>query len=207
MRRWPVFAAILLIGAPALAGPGPPFRIYEEEFHLWADRRFEIEGWREVEADAGDLAAAGGCQALGVDCSDTASGPAAAGRYLKRPIDSDAYRGTARLLRVRGTAYYARFAAPPGYSICRAGLYTRSGLLRGGAVFAGALQRSGIDGLAVYADLGSGTDSAAEFRLLILYAPVGSLQASRCWPDQTILFLCGAGTCRSSRAYPQTDLR
>ena len=208
MQGWPVFFAMLLLGAPALAdqAASPPLRIYEEEFHLRADRRFGLTSWRELEATAGDLAAAAGCRALGVDCSDGADGPKAAGRYLKRPIASDAYRGTARLLRLRGGSYYAKFVAPPGYTICRAGLYRRAGILAGDAVFAGSIARSSVDGLAVYADLGSSSRGVAEFRLLVLYAArSGSLRG--CWPDQTILFLCREGACRTSRSYPETDLR
>lgn len=206
MRCWPVVA--LLLASPAFAGPGsaPAARIYEEEFHLRADRRFELPGWRQLEAENGDLAADAGCRALGVDCSDDAAGENAAGRFLKRPITSDDYSGTARLLRVRDGAYYARFVAPDGYTICRAGLYLKSGILRGDALFAGSIQRSGLDGLAVYADLGRSGDAVVEFRLLALYVPKARVDRG-CWPDQTILFLCRSGRCSASRAYLQTDLR
>lgn len=206
MRCWPFVVAIGLLAAPAFAGAGgvPVARIYEEEFHLRSDRRFELPSWRAMEAEMGDLAAADGCRALGVDCSDAASGPGAAGRFLKRPIDSDAYRGTARLLRVRDGAYYAKFVAPEGYSVCRAGIYLKSGVLEGSVTFAGSIQRSGADGVAVYAAL-TGPDAAAGFRLLVLYVPHS--EVSGCWPDQTILFVCEAGRCAGNRAYPQIDLR
>ncbi|MCX5514041.1 hypothetical protein [Kaistia algarum] len=182
-------------------------RVYQEEFHLRADRDFQLPGWRDMDSGTAALLVEAGCRALRTDCSPDAAGQDSSDRFLKRLIHSDDYRGTAWLTRVRGGSYYARFVAPSGYSACRAGVYWKGGLVHGGVRLAGSIERSGLDGVAVYANLDPSADGVAEFRLLILYVAKAELASHGCWPDQTLLFLCRDGICQPSRAYPETDLR
>lgn len=204
-----VFAgAASAAGAGEASADGP--RVYQEEFHLRADRRFRLTTWREMSPASAGLLVESGCRALGFACSDEATDRDESQRYLKRMIVSGDYKGTARITRVRKESYYAKFVAPKGFTVCRAGIFLKSGSITQEARFGGSIQRSGLDGLGVYADLGrdaAGT-GGIEFRLLIQYVPRGEAAVRRCWPDLTVIFLCrGSGDCRASRSYPETDLR
>lgn len=192
--------------SPSIGGP----RVYQEMFQLRSDGRFSVPTWREVAPDLAEMSVLAGCQSLGFDCGDDPGAVDPATRYIRRTIVSGVYRGTAAIVRVRQDRYYAKFTAPKGFTTCRAGIYSKAGSISDGATFAGSIQRSGSDGVSVYADLGDAPPEPRfiEFRLLILFVPKDSSPKPRCWPDQTILFLCrGHGDCRSSGAYPETDLR
>lgn len=183
-------------------------RVYLEEFHLRSAGPPAVSGWMQEDPDAAALLAAAGCRSLGFSCAADEDGEADIVRYVRPPIVSGRYRGTAVLVRVRGDRYYAKFTAPPGFATCRAGIFLKDGAISPGATFAGSIQRSGIDGLAVYADLGGGAEPRfIEFKLLIQYVAAAGAERQGCWPDLTLVFLCGARGCNASPAYPETYLR
>lgn len=211
-------SALFLLLLPALASnalglepmrPVPSPRIYLEEFHMATGGPFSVVTWRAYDPALTDIRVEAGCRALGLSCAVDGDQPANATRYLKRTIAIDNYLGTARISRQRGDRTYAKFAAPNGFTVCRAGIYLRDGVITPGATFAGAILRSGQDGLAVYADLGPPSTSkrSIEFKLLVQYVAQQSPEAESCWPDGTIVFLCGAKGCEGSRSFPESVLR
>ncbi|WEK49813.1 MAG: hypothetical protein P0Y66_19275 [Candidatus Kaistia colombiensis] len=178
-------------------------RAYLEDFHLGSGIG-RVESWRELDP----ARAVASCRALGFDCSDDPDPARAATRFLKPPVVSGPYRGTAKILRQRGTSYYASFETPPGFRICKAGIDLVGGSIGRGAIFAGSIQRAGRDGLGVYAALPADGSGVIAFRLLIAAVPEARFAPDLCWPDGTILFLClGDGRCQASRVYPEVDLR
>ena len=210
MRGWLV--ALIVLVAPAAsvsAASGELPRVYLEDFRLGAGPEVErVLGWRELDAERADAAAQSGCRALGFDCGDDPDPARAAARFLKPEIVSGLYRGTARIVRQRGSSYYVKFDSPPGFTLCKAGIDLVGGHASPGAIFAGSIQRIGRDGLGVYAALPANGGGAIAFRLMIATVPQPRFDREACWPDGTILFLCaGPERCRPSRAYPETDLR
>ena len=223
MRRseWVVVmtrSVLLLLMLPALASgalglepmrPVPSPRIYLEEFHMATGGQFSVVTWRDYDPHLTDIRVDAGCRALGLSCAVDSDQPANATRYLKRTIAIENYLGTARISRQRGDRTYAKFTAPDGFTVCRAGIYLRDGAITPGATFAGAILRSGQDGLGVYADLGplGAGKRSIEFKLLVQYVARQSPEATNCWPDGTIVFLCGPKGCEGSRSFPESVLR
>jgi hypothetical protein len=207
MRGWLV-ALIVLVAPVAVSAEELP-RVYLEDFRLGVGAGAErVPGWRRLAAERVDSMAQSGCRALGFDCGDDPDPGRAAARFVKPEIISGTYRGTARIVRQRGTSYYVKFDAPPGFTLCKAGIDLVGGHISAGAIFAGSIQRIGRDGLGVYAALPASGEGAIAFRLVIVTVPRSSVEREACWPDGTILFLCaGPERCRPSRAYPETDLR
>jgi hypothetical protein len=205
--RWCLVALFVMTTVPLSAEELP--RVYLEDFRLGAGPEAErVFGWRELDAERADAAAQSGCRALGFDCGDDPDPARAAARFLKPEIVAGAYRGTARIVRQRGSSYYVKFDAPPGFTLCKAGIDLVGGHIGSGAIFAGSIQRIGRDGLGVYAALPQDGRGAIAFRLMIATVPQARLDNEPCWPDGTIVFLCaGPERCRPSRAYPETDLR
>ncbi|SHF56400.1 hypothetical protein SAMN02745157_2414 [Kaistia soli DSM 19436] len=183
-------------------------RVYQEEFHLRSSGPPAIKGWMQEDPDAAAMLAAAGCETLGFSCAGEAGDASDIVRYVRPEAVAAGYRGTATLTHVRGDRTYAKFMAPPGFVTCRAGIFLKQGAISPGATFAGAIQRSGHDGLAVYADLGEGGEPRfIEFKLLIQYVAAAGAERRSCWPDLTLVFLCRPTGCRASRAYPETYLR
>ncbi|WP_018183476.1 hypothetical protein [Kaistia granuli] len=207
--RWLFGLFVVLVAAQAAADEQP--RLYLEDFRLGhAPGAVRVASWRELDPDRAEAQALSGCRALGWDCSEEPDPARAAARFIKPEIVVGAYRGTALVLRRRGQSYYAKFAAPPGHTICKAGIDLVGGYISPGAVFAGAIQRIGRDGLGIYAALpqASHGSAAIAFRLMIATVPTVRFDRDTCWPDGTIVFLCpGSTRCQPSRAYPETDLR
>lgn len=203
-----VMAVVLIVVAQAglRAGPRIEPRVYLEEFRLRSAGPPLVRGWMQEDPDAAGLLAAAGCRALGFACDG--GDVDAVIRYVRPAVTAAHYRGTATPVRIRGDRTYAKFVAPPGFTICRAGIFLKDGAISRGATFAGAIQRSGSDGLAVYADLGAGGEPRfIEFKLMIEYVAAAGADRAACWPDLTLVFLCGADGCRASRTYPQSALR
>ncbi|HWJ71567.1 MAG TPA: hypothetical protein VNX29_00215 [Kaistia sp.] len=183
-------------------------RVYQEEFHLRSSGPPVLKGWMQEDPEAAAMLAAAGCQSLGFACADEAGDAGDVVRYVRPAVVSGRYRGTALPVHLRGDRTYAKFLAPPGFVTCRAGIFLKDGAISPGATFAGSIQRSGRDGLAVYADLGDGDEPRfIEFKLLIQYVAAAGAERRSCWPDLTLVFLCRPSGCRASPAYPETDLR
>lgn len=208
MRGWLV--ALLVLAAPVASVSAEELpRVYLEDFRLGDGPGVaRVVPWRQLDAERADIAAQSGCRAFGFDCGDDPDPARAAARFIKPEIVSGAYRGTARLVLQRGASYYVKFDAPPGFTLCKAGIDLVGGYASPGAIFAGSIQRIGRDGLGVYAALPKAGEGAIAFRLLIATVPEARFDRDACWPDGTIVFLCaGPERCRPSRAYPETDLR
>lgn len=199
--------ALWMIAAFATADELP--RLYLEDFRLGVAPGAErVAGWRRLEAEQADAEALSACRVLGFDCGDDPDPARAAARFVKPEVVAGAYRGTARIVRQRGSSYYVKFDAPAGFSLCKAGIDLVGGFISPGAVFAGSIQRIGRDGLGVYAALPAQGEGAIAFRLVIATVPQARFDRDACWPDGTIVFLCsGSRRCQPSRAYPETDLR
>lgn len=205
--RWWLVTAFVMVAVPAFAGELP--RLYLEDFRLGATPdAARVLAWRALDAERADAVAQSGCRALGFDCGEDPAPSRAAALFIKPEIVSGAYRGTARIVLQRGRSYYAKFDAPPGFTLCKAGIDLVGGHISHGAIFAGSIQRIGRDGLGVYAALPGRGEGAIAFRLMILTVPREDVDREACWPDGTIIFVCaGQDRCRPSRAYPETDLR
>lgn len=205
--RWPLVALFVIAAVPVSAEELP--RLYLEDLRLGAGPGAErVLRWRQLDAERMEAEALSGCRALGFDCGDDPAPGRAAARFIKPEIVSGDYRGTARIVRQLGTSYYVKFDAPPGFTICKAGIDLVGGFASAGSIFAGSIQRIGRDGLGAYAALPAGGEGAIAFRLMIATVPRPRFDRELCWPDGTIVFLCaGPERCRPSRAYPETDLR
>lgn len=207
---WLSIVVLLLVPARAEMPAGLRImpRVYQEEFHFRSAGPSAVKSWMEEDQDAAAMRAAAGCVSLGFSCAGDAGDTSDIVRYVRPEVVSGGYHGTAMLMHVRGDRAYAKFLAPPGFITCRAGIFLKEGAISDGATFAGSIQRSGRDGLAVYADLGEGGEPRfIEFKLLIQYVAAAGADRRACWPDLTLVFLCRPSGCRASPAYPETDLR
>ncbi|MBZ9937475.1 hypothetical protein LB518_14315 [Mesorhizobium sp. BR1-1-16] len=207
---WLSIGVLLIVPAQADMPAGLRImpRVYQEEFHLRSSGPPVVKGWMQEDPEAAAMLAAAGCQSLGFSCADEEGDAGDVIRYVRPSVVSERYRGTALPVHLRGDRTYAKFLAPPGFVTCRAGIFLKDGAISPGATFAGSIQRSGRDGLAVYADLGDGDEPRfIEFKLLIQYVAAAGAERRTCWPDLTLVFLCRSSGCRASPAYPETDLR
>jgi hypothetical protein len=217
MKRWikltstlvPTFL-VLLGGSNANAQA----MIVKEDFFASEQGGFLIKGWKEAGSQEVQIAITAACAAYGVDCSQAAAGFRAAVIYSRERIQLGNYQGTARIDRHPGEEYFAKFDSPQGKTICKAGIDIINGSISDGATFNGTIQRSGEDGLGIYAVVPQNRPAGqwVNFKLLVEYVPQGQLEQYDCWPNNTSVFLCSGsnvppGTCKANSSYPAAYLK
>ena len=139
------------------------------------------------------------CAAYGVDCSKTAAAIAAGARYATPYVSTGNVRTTAWIDRHPGEEYYAKFAAPTGYTTCKAKIDIGNGSITGGSTFNGSIQRMpgpNQDGIGLYAVVPKNRPSGqwVSFRVYVEFVPKGT-EGGRCWPDNTTVFQCTGQDC------------
>ncbi|WLA64699.1 hypothetical protein [Bradyrhizobium diazoefficiens] len=146
------------------------------------------------------LAAA--CAAYGGDCSSSAAQLAAAARYATPYVSTGNVRTTAWIDRHPGEEYYAKFAAPDGYTTCKAKIDIGNGSITGGSTFNGSIQRmsgANADGIGLYAVVPKNRPSGqwVAFRVFVSFVPKSADVASRCWPNNAVVFQCTGQNCNT----------
>jgi hypothetical protein len=205
MLRLTTAAVALTFSMPAFAQENI---VVPHEFIAWEAGGFLPKTVKEMGTPefAGFITAA--CAAFGADCSTTAA-KIAAGAYYSTPyVATGNVRTTAWIDRHSGEEYYAKFAAPPGYTTCKAKIDVGNGSITGGATFNGSIQRMpgpNADGIGLYSVVPKNRPSGqwVNFRVFVEFVPKGDEIKSQCWPSNTVVFQCTGQNCNT---YPGARL-
>lgn len=212
MTRTFLFLLMLTSSIDAFAQSGPIIR--PESFHAWERGGPLVKFWHEMGSDEARVIITAACTAAtygsGVGyCSGAAGAITQAARQTNRLVQSGNYRGTARIDRHPGEAYYAKFDSPHGYTICTAKI-DEYGEISPGAHFAGRIQRSAEDGLGLYAVVPKNRVDgplSVSFNLLVEYVPISTMNQYNCWPNETLVFLCDSEHRKPCATWPGAKLR
>jgi len=140
------------------------------------------------------------CAFYGVDCSEAAVAIGEAAYYATPYINASDISTTAWIDRHPGEEYYAKFAAPPGYTTCKAVIDVGNGSITGPSTFNGSIQRmpgGNNDGIGLYAVVPKNRQSPqwVSFRVDVEFVRPGKLGEYGCWPDRTLVFQCTGQNC------------
>jgi hypothetical protein len=140
------------------------------------------------------------CAYYGVDCSNAAAAIRAGAAYATPYIFQSDLHTTAFIDRHPGEAYYAKFAAPPGYTTCKALIDVGNGSITGGSTFNGSIQRMPGplgDGIGLYAVVPQHrpTGQWVNFHVDIEFVRNGTLDQHACWPNNTVVWQCTGQNC------------
>jgi len=152
-----------------------------------------------TEFRAGLIAA---CTYFGYVCGGIAVAIGNAATYATPYVSNNEVSTTAWIDRHPGEEWYAKFAAPSGYTTCKASIDVANGSITGGATFNGTIQRmSGAnqDGVGLYAVVPKGRPSGqwVSFRVDVAFVPKGTTEQHQCWPDNTHVWQCTGQNCNT----------
>lgn len=181
--------------------------VVSHEFVAWEAGGFFAKTIKEIGTPQFVAMLEAACLSFGDDCSSTASEIAAGAHYATPYIATGNVRTTAWIDSHNGEEYKAKFAAPNGYTTCRAKIDYGGGSISGGATFNGTIQRmsgQNQDGLGLYVEVPKNrpTGQWVKFRVFVEFVPKGT-DLSRCWPDNTVAFQCTGEHCN---LYPGAQL-
>ncbi|WFU26325.1 hypothetical protein QA649_08985 [Bradyrhizobium sp. CB1717] len=170
-----------------------------ETFQAWEGGGFLLKTWKELGSQEAQALITAGCAAYGVDCSSQAAAIRAAAQQSRQYYRSGNVATTARIDRHPGEEYYAKFDSPNGYTICKAAIDIKNGSITGPSTFNGSIQRTGEDGLGLYAVVPKNrpTGQWVRFNLVVRYVPAGTLQQYDCWPNNTLVVQCTGQNCNT----------
>jgi hypothetical protein len=205
ISRSVVAASMLLCSAPAVAQQKI---VVPHEFVAWEAGGFLPKTIKEIGTPEFAAMLTAACTALQVDCSTAAAQIAAGARYATPYVATGNVRTTAWIDRHSGEEYYAKFAAPPGYTTCKAKIDIGNGSITGGSTFNGSIQRlpgANADGIGLYAVVPKNrpTGQWVHFRVFVEFVTKGTEGQSQCWPDNTLVFQCTGQKCST---YPDARL-
>lgn len=187
----------MLSATPAVAQQS---LIVPHEFVAWEAGGFIPKTIKEIGTPEFVAILSSVCAAYGGDCSESAAEIAGAAKYATPYVSQGNVRTTAWIDRHSGEEYYAKFAAPAGYTTCKAKIDVGRGSITGGATFNGSIQRMpgpNADGIGLYAVVPKNrpTGQWVQFQVYVEFVPKGTDLASRCWPDNTVVFQCTGQNC------------
>ena len=192
-----IISALILLAGGFEASAQTASITQPETFEAWEGGGFVSKTWKELGTPEAAALITAACAAFGVDCSSGATAIADAAKQTNRFVQQTNYTGTARIDRHPGEEYYAKFDSPPGHTICKAVIDIGNGSITGGATFNGSIQRTGEDGLGLYAvvPMNRPTGQWVRFNLVVEYVPTGTLDQYKCWPNNTLVFQCTGQNC------------
>ena len=204
MFRTIVAVSTLVLSSPVLAQESV---IVPHEFVAREGGGFLPKTIKEMSSDEFVAMLTVACAAYGVDCSQAAAGIAAGARYATPYVSTGEVSTTAWIDRHPGEEYYAKFAAPAGYTTCKAKIDVGNGSISGDSTFNGSIQRMpgpNADGIGLYAVVPKNRPAGqwVAFRVHVEFVPKGT-EAGRCWPDNTVVFQCTGQNCNT---YPDARM-
>jgi hypothetical protein len=170
------------------------------EFNAWEKGGFFVKTIKEIGTKEFVVLLEAACAAYGADCSAVAAEIAAGAHYATPYIATGNVSTTAWIDRHPGEEYFAKFAAPAGYTTCRAKIDIGNGSITGGSTFNGSIQRMpgpNADGIGLYAVVPKNrpTGQWVSFRVYVEFVLKGTESGSGCWPDNTVVFQCTGQNC------------
>ena len=149
MLRIIVAASAILLSFPAFSQPV----VVPHEFVAWEQGGFLSKTIPQLNTPQFKAMLTASCAALAVDCSTVADAIARGAYYATPYVSNSNLQTTAWVDWHRGEEYAAKFAAPSGWTTCKAIIDVGHGSITGGATFNGSIQRmSGPnnDGIGLY---------------------------------------------------------
>jgi len=202
----PAVSIGLVAGAVALSASGIAAAhaqdeiVVPHEFHAREAGSFVIKTTKELDSSQFQAMLTTACAIYGVDCSEEAAAIRKGAYYANQYTSSNNVSTSAWIDRHPGEEYYAKFAAPEGYTTCKAIIDVGHGSITGGSTFNGSIQRMPgprNDGIGLYAVVPKNRPSGqwVSFVVWVDFVRVGTLGQHQCWPDRTTVFQCTGQNC------------
>jgi hypothetical protein len=186
MKSFSTAAFLLVLTSHAWGQSGAV--LVDEDFHAQEQGGTLIKTWKELGSPEAQAIITGTCAAFEVDCSQQAAAVRTAAVLSRKLIKTRNIITTARIdyrdgpYKTQGDDIYGKFDAWDGYTLCKAGIDIIRGSISPGSTFNGTIQRSGEDGLGLYAVVPKNRTEGkwVSFRLATLYVPIGTLNQYGC---------------------------
>jgi hypothetical protein len=193
-----IITALFLSCSPVVAQP----LVVPHEFRASENGSFGQKTLIQLNTNEFRTGLTAACLWFGYVCGGVAVAIGSAAAYATPYVSNNDVQTTAWVDWHRGEEYAAKFAAPSGYTTCRALIDVNNGSITGGATFNGSIQRMAgpnQDGIGLYAVVPKNRPSGqwVSFRVDVEFVPVGTVQQNKCWPDNTVVFQCTGQNCNT----------
>lgn len=176
--------------------------VVPHEFRVSEQGGFATKTLPQLNTDEFRIGMTAACTYFGYVCGGIAIAIGSAAAYATPYVSNGEISTTAWVDRHPGEEWFAKFAAPDGYTTCKAAIDVGNGSITGGSTFNGTIQRMAgpkNDGVGLYAEVPNGHPSGqwASFRVDVIFVPKGTANQHQCWPDNTNVWQCTGQDCKT----------